>query len=102
MTLTALEVVPGVDNLIFIFISITAERLPLHQRAVARKVGLALALVLRLVMLTMAVWLTGLTTPVVSILGVALSWKDMCLVPRFSGLRYDELQEADLWASTPC
>lgn len=78
LTLTALEVVLGVDNLIFI--SITAERLPPHQRAAARKIGLALALVLRLVLLTMAVWLTGLTTPVVSILGVALSWKDMILL----------------------
>ncbi len=62
VTLTALEIVLGVDNLIFI--SVMAERLPPYRRKTARGVGLALALVTRLTLLALAAWLTRLTTPI--------------------------------------
>src|SRR3546814_2561837 len=64
VTLTALEIVLGVDNVIFI--SIVASRLPEKQRAKARRLGLTGALVLRVAMLTMLVWMVGLTQPVFS------------------------------------
>ncbi len=78
ITLMALEIVLGIDNLIFI--SILAARLPAEQQAKARKVGLALALLTRLALLAMLAWIVGLTQPILTIAGFALSWRDMILV----------------------
>lgn len=77
LTLTILEIVLGIDNLIFI--SIVAGRLPAHQQARARTVGLALALFMRLALLASIAWLVGLTATVFSIGGHGFSWRDLIL-----------------------
>ncbi len=78
LTLLALEIVLGIDNLLFI--SILAERLPEQQRAKARKVGLALALVTRLMLLAVLAWIVSLTTPFITVGKLALSWRDLILI----------------------
>ena len=77
LTLTVLEIVLGIDNLIFI--SIVAGRLPGHLQARARSVGLALALFMRLALLASISWLVGLTAPIFSIGGQDFSWRDLIL-----------------------
>ena len=77
LTLTVLEIVLGIDNLIFI--SIVAGRLPGHMQARARTVGLSLALIMRLALLASISWLVGLTAPVFSMLGHGVSWRDLIL-----------------------
>ena len=77
-TLTALEIVLGIDNIIFI--SVLVGRLPQHQRAVARKVGLGLAMVARLGLLFSISWVMGLTKPWVTVLGQGISGRDMILI----------------------
>jgi len=78
LTLTALEIVLGIDNLVFI--AILTGRLPEHQRALGRKVGLSLALITRLMLLATLAWIVGLTAPVFSIAGHGFSWRDMILI----------------------
>jgi len=74
LSLTALEIVLGIDNLVFL--SVTVARLPEHQRAAAQRIGLVLALGMRIVLLASAVWLAGLTEPLFEVLGRAVSWRD--------------------------
>src|SRR5687767_12810113 len=62
LTLTFLEIVLGVDNIIFI--SITASKLPMEQQAKARTLGLALALIMRLILLALIGFVIGLTAPI--------------------------------------
>jgi predicted tellurium resistance membrane protein TerC len=76
-TLSALEIVLGIDNVIFI--AITAESLPEDQRARARRWGLILALVVRFVLLAFAGWLIGLTEPIFAAFGFEVSWRDLVL-----------------------
>jgi predicted tellurium resistance membrane protein TerC len=78
VTLSALEIVLGIDNLVFI--AILTGRLPAHQRALGRKVGLALALITRLMLLATLAWIVGLTEPVFSVAGKGFSWRDMILI----------------------
>ena len=78
LTLTALEVVLGIDNVIFI--SVLVARIPEPQATRARQIGLALALVFRLLLLSMLFWLIGLTEPVITVRGFALSWRDIILI----------------------
>ena len=78
LTLTALEIVLGIDNLIFL--SIVSGRLPKHQQRMARQLGLALALLGRIALLFSLTWLIGLTEPVASIFGFAFSWRDIVLI----------------------
>jgi predicted tellurium resistance membrane protein TerC len=78
LTLTALEIVLGIDNLIFL--SIVSGRLPLHQQRAARQIGLALALLGRLALLFSLTWIIGLTEPVLSIMGLDVSWRDIVLL----------------------
>ena len=78
ITLTALEIVLGIDNLIFL--SIVSGRLPLNQQRAARQIGLALALLGRLALLFSLTWIIGLTEPVLSILGLDISWRDIVLL----------------------
>lgn len=78
LTLTALEIVLGVDNLIFI--AILASKLPEEQQARARRIGLALALITRLMLLASLSWLVGLTAPVFSAFGQPFSWRDLILI----------------------
>ena len=77
-TLIAMEVVLGIDNLIFI--SILTNKLPVHQRERARRIGIGLALVLRLGLLGTVAWIVQLTEPVMELFGNAFSWKDMILI----------------------
>lgn len=77
LTLTALEIVLGIDNIIFI--SIVVARLPKERQARARVIGLAAALVFRILLLASLVWIVGLTKPIVDIWGFALSWRDIIL-----------------------
>jgi predicted tellurium resistance membrane protein TerC len=78
ITLMALEIVLGIDNLVFI--SILAGRLPPEQQSKARKVGLALALISRLALLTVLAWIVTLTQPFVTLFGFELSWRDVILI----------------------
>ncbi|MBR0965438.1 TerC family protein [Bradyrhizobium diazoefficiens] len=78
LTLTALEIVLGIDNIIFL--SVLVARLPANQANRARQIGLALALVFRLVLLSLLFWLTGLTAPVLSLGGYDFSWRDLILI----------------------
>lgn len=91
ITLIVMEVVLGIDNLIFI--SILSNKLPEEQRQKARRVGISLALVMRLGLLTMIAWIVGLTAPVVDLgltgpldahgaptFETALSWRDLILI----------------------
>jgi predicted tellurium resistance membrane protein TerC len=77
LTLTALEIVLGIDNLIFL--SIVSARLPRHQQRMARQIGLALALLGRVLLLFSLTWIIGLTQPVFSVIGFDASWRDMVL-----------------------
>lgn len=77
LTLTLLEIVLGVDNVIFL--SIVTSRLPESQQPRARRIGLILALAGRVVLLFALGWLIGLTAPFLSVLGIELSWRDVIL-----------------------
>jgi predicted tellurium resistance membrane protein TerC len=77
-TLTALELVLGIDNIIFI--SILAAKVPAEQRDKARRVGITLAAVTRLALLFAITWIIGLTAPLFSLLGQDFSWRDLILI----------------------
>jgi len=77
-TLTILEIVLGIDNVIFI--SIVADRLPPDQRRRARLIGLTGALVLRVLLLFSIAWLVGLTAPIFTVLDFGISWRDIILI----------------------
>src|SRR5580765_2217922 len=78
LTLTVLEVVLGIDNIIFI--SIVAGRLPAGRRARARTVGLSLAMFIRIALLLVITRVMGLTRPLVTALGHPLSGRDLILL----------------------
>lgn len=78
LTLTALEIVLGIDNIIFI--SILVGRLPASQREFARKAGLGLAMITRLLLLFSLTWVMGLTDPWFTVLGEAISGRDIILL----------------------
>ena len=78
LTLTSLEIVLGIDNVIFL--SVIVSRIPAKQATRARQIALALALVFRIVLLSLLVWLTGLTEPVLALKGYAFSWRDIILI----------------------
>ena len=77
-TLVAMEVVLGIDNLIFI--SILTNKLPEGQREKARRIGIGLALILRLALLGTVAWIVQLTDPVFALFGQGFSWKDTILI----------------------
>ncbi len=78
LTLIVMEVVLGIDNLIFI--SILTNKLPEHQRERARKIGIGLALIMRLGLLATVAWIVQLTAPVFTLMGNEFSWKDLILI----------------------
>jgi predicted tellurium resistance membrane protein TerC len=78
VTLTALEIVLGIDNVIFL--SVLVARLPEEQAKRARQIGLLLALVFRIALLSILFWLIGLTKPVFTVAGQAFSWRDIILI----------------------
>ncbi|WP_342150468.1 TerC family protein [Methylorubrum sp. SB2] len=77
-TLVVMEVVLGIDNLIFI--SIITNKLPAAQQAKARRIGIGLALILRLALLGTVAWIVHLTEPVFTLFGKAFSWRDLILI----------------------
>src|SRR6478752_9286715 len=78
LTLVVLEIVLGIDNLVFI--AILAERLPPHQRDAARLTGLGLALGIRLVLLASIAWVVTLTNPLFHVMDFGFSGRDLILI----------------------
>ena len=78
VTLTVMEIVLGIDNAIFI--SILCDKLPPAQQASARRLGLSLAMILRLALLLAITWVMGLTNPLVEIAGKMFSGRDVILL----------------------
>jgi predicted tellurium resistance membrane protein TerC len=78
VTLIAMEIVLGIDNLIFI--SILTNRLAEHQRSKARRVGIGVALILRLALLGSIAIIVQLTEPIFTLLGRGFSWRDLILI----------------------
>jgi predicted tellurium resistance membrane protein TerC len=77
-TLTALELVLGIDNIVFI--SILVDKLPPVQRERARRLGLAMAMVMRIGLLLVLSWIIGLVAPLFTVLGQAISGRDLILI----------------------
>lgn len=77
-TLAILEIVLGIDNIIFL--SIITQALPKHQQKLARQIGLGLALVMRIVLLSMIVWIAKLTDPIITLFGEEISWRDIIML----------------------
>src|ERR671914_745813 len=77
-TLTVLEIVLGIDNIVFI--SILADKLPAEQQGRARIVGLGLAMLTRILLLLSLTWVIGLTAPLFSVLGEKISGRDLVLI----------------------
>jgi predicted tellurium resistance membrane protein TerC len=78
ITLTVLEIVLGIDNLVFI--SVLTSRLDEEKARRARQIGLSLAFIFRVVMLAGLTWLMGLTAPLITLFGMAISWRDIILI----------------------
>lgn len=78
LTLTVLEIVLGIDNIVFI--TILADKLPLDQRKRARQVGLLLAMISRIILLVSIAWLIGLTIPLFTIFHLNISGRDLILL----------------------
>ena len=78
VTLTVLEIVLGIDNLVFL--AVLTSRLEGAQARRARIIGLSLAFVFRVIMLAGLTWLMGLTAPVVTLFGMGISWRDIILI----------------------
>jgi len=91
LTLTAMEIVLGIDNIVFI--SVLVSRLPKEQADRARKLGLALALIFRILLLLVISWIISLTQPAFDILGFAPSWKDLILIAGGAFLVYKATHE---------
>ncbi|WP_459616924.1 TerC family protein [Bordetella sp. 2513F-2] len=77
-TLIAMEVVLGIDNLIFI--SILTNKLPPEQRSRGRRIGIGMALILRLALLGTVAFIVQLTTPLFELFGHGVSWRDLILI----------------------
>lgn len=78
LTLSFLEIILGIDNLVFL--TIASQRLPKHMRAKAQRIGLSGALLLRIAMLSTLVWLTRLKTPIVTFGEFTLTWSDVIFI----------------------
>jgi predicted tellurium resistance membrane protein TerC len=78
LTLAAMEIVLGIDNLIFI--AILTNRMPQHQRESGRRIGIGLALILRLGLLSTIAFIVRLTAPVFAVFGHGFSWRDLILL----------------------
>src|SRR3712207_9467545 len=78
LTLVALEIVLGIDNIIFI--SILVDKLPEERQQLARRLGLGLALVMRILLLLSLSWVIGLTAPLFTVLGQEISGRDLILI----------------------
>ena len=91
VTLTALEIVLGIDNVVFI--SVLVSRLNPNDAKRARRLGLALALVFRIILLLTLAWLIGLTAPLFTVGNHAVSWRDLILLAGGAFLLYKATHE---------
>jgi predicted tellurium resistance membrane protein TerC len=91
LTLTALELVLGIDNIVFI--SILADKLPPEKRDLARRVGLSFALLSRVALLLVLSWIVGLTAPLFDVLGQEVSGRDLILIAGGLFLLYKSTKE---------
>ncbi len=78
MALTVMEIVLGIDNVVFI--SLVIAKLKPEQREIARKIGLSLALILRIILLLMITWVISLKQPVIEFMDYKFSWRDIILI----------------------
>jgi len=78
LTLLALEIVLGIDNIVFI--SILVDKLPEERQALARRLGLGMALVMRILLLLSLSWVIGLTAPLFTVFGQEISGRDVILI----------------------
>ena len=78
VALSAMEIVLGIDNLVFL--GVMVAKMPARQRLMARRIGLSLALIFRVVMLGGIAWIIHLTTPIFSLWGYDFSWRDLVLI----------------------
>lgn len=78
LTLTILEIVLGIDNIVFI--SILSEKLPEDQEKIGRRLGLIMAMVMRIVLLSLIAWLTRLTAPLFEVFSHAVSGRDLIMM----------------------
>ena len=78
LALSAMEIVLGIDNVVFI--SVMVQRLPPEQQLTARRIGLTLALVFRVIMLAFLAWFIHMTTPIFTVGDYAFSWRDLILL----------------------
>ncbi len=90
-TLTVMEVVLGIDNIVFI--SVLVSRLPREQADMARRLGLALALIFRIALLLVLAWIIALDQPVFELFGEPFSWKDLILFAGGAFLIYKATHE---------
>ena len=98
-TLTVMEIVLGIDNIIFI--SVLVSRLPKEQADTARKIGLALALIFRILLLLVISWVIALKDPVFNAFGLDLSWKDIILIAGGGFLIYKATHEMHMAIEEP-
>lgn len=91
LTLLLMEMILGIDNIIFI--SLIADRLPIHQRQRGRAIGLGLALIVRILLLFSISWLTHLTDPIATLGSFALSARDLILIAGGIFLLYKTTRE---------
>jgi predicted tellurium resistance membrane protein TerC len=94
-TLFALEVVLGVDNVVFI--SVLCERLPEHQRKMARNLGIALAVIARIGLVFSISWVMSLTEPLVTLMGYAFTGRDLIMIAGGGFLLAKSLKELWMW-----
>lgn len=78
LALSAMEIVLGIDNVVFI--SVMVQRLPKHQQLMARRVGLSMALIFRVIMLGFIAWFIHMTVPIFTVGDYAFSWRDLILL----------------------
>ncbi|MEX2298626.1 MAG: TerC family protein, partial [Dongiaceae bacterium] len=91
LTLTVLEIVLGVDNIVFI--AVLTQKLPAEKQKRARQLGIALALITRLMLLFAISWVIGLTAPLFELFGHGISWRDIILIAGGGFLIYKATHE---------
>ncbi|WP_316862421.1 TerC family protein [uncultured Cohaesibacter sp.] len=94
LTLTAMEIVLGIDNVVFI--SVLVSKLPEHMAKKARALGILLALVFRIAFLFALSWLIGMTTPLFTMFGLDFSWRDLIMIVGGLFLIYKAMSEIHL------
>jgi predicted tellurium resistance membrane protein TerC len=91
VTLAVLEIVLGIDNIVFI--AVLTQKLPKARQALARQLGIGFALVTRLMLLFAIAWVIGLTAPIFEIFGHPVSWRDIILIGGGAFLIYKSTHE---------